>query len=99
MKILILGIDGYLGWPTALRMVKKDHRVFCIDNLSERTQLRKNKVISAFKINDIKKRITNLKKYQKNIPVFFEASVTERTKLNHNFKNYLHFVLGLIEFV
>jgi UDP-sulfoquinovose synthase len=82
MKILILGIDGYLGWPTALRMIKKDHRVYGIDNLSKRTQLKKNKVISAFKINEIKKRITNLKKYQKNIPVFFEANVTERTKLN-----------------
>ena len=62
MKVLILGIDGYLGWSTSLRMIKKDHLVYGIDNLSKRSQLRKNKVISAFKINDIKKKNYKFKK-------------------------------------
>lgn len=82
MKVLILGIDGYLGWSTTLRMIKKDHQVYGMDDFSKRAQLRKNKVVSAFKVSNIKKRISNLKKFQKNIPMFFEGSVTDRTKLN-----------------
>ncbi len=32
MKILILGGDGYLGWPTALFFSKKKHDVIVVDN-------------------------------------------------------------------
>lgn len=32
MKILILGGDGYLGWPTALNFSKENHEVLIIDN-------------------------------------------------------------------
>ena len=28
MRVLILGIDGYLGWPTALRMIARGHQVY-----------------------------------------------------------------------
>ena len=36
MKILILGSDGYLGWPTAIHFSNLGHNVFAIDNLSKR---------------------------------------------------------------
>ncbi len=71
MRILILGIDGYLGWPTALRMIAKDHQVYGMDDFSKRLQLRKNNVTSAFKIKVMKQRISHLKKFQKNVPKFF----------------------------
>ena len=32
MKILILGGDGYLGWPTALFFSKNNHDVIVVDN-------------------------------------------------------------------
>ena len=32
MKILILGGDGYLGWPTALYFSARDHEVYILDN-------------------------------------------------------------------
>ena len=32
MRILILGTDGYLGWPTAMYLAKKGHDVIGIDN-------------------------------------------------------------------
>ena len=32
MKILILGGDGYLGWPTAMFFSKLGHKVTIIDN-------------------------------------------------------------------
>jgi len=82
MKILILGIDGYLGWATALRMINRGHKVFGMDDFSKRNQLHKEKVISAFKTKKMNQRISDLKKYQKNIPRFFEGSITDSLKLD-----------------
>jgi UDP-sulfoquinovose synthase len=36
MKILILGGDGYLGWPTAMRFSAKGHEVAVVDNFARR---------------------------------------------------------------
>jgi UDP-sulfoquinovose synthase len=36
MKILILGGDGYLGWPTAMHLSAKDHDVAVVDNYLRR---------------------------------------------------------------
>ena len=36
MKVLILGADGYLGWPTTMHFANEGHDVYAIDNLSKR---------------------------------------------------------------
>jgi UDP-sulfoquinovose synthase len=36
MRILILGGDGYLGWPTSLRFSARGHDVAIVDNLARR---------------------------------------------------------------
>ena len=36
MRVLILGGDGYLGWPTAMRFSGKGHEVAVVDNLARR---------------------------------------------------------------
>ena len=36
MRILILGGDGYLGWPTAMHFAAKGHDVWVIDNYLRR---------------------------------------------------------------
>ncbi|MDX6638887.1 MAG: UDP-sulfoquinovose synthase [Solirubrobacterales bacterium] len=36
MRILILGGDGYLGWPTAMRFSSRGHEVAVVDNFSRR---------------------------------------------------------------
>lgn len=36
MKVLILGGDGFCGWPTALHLSFHGHDVFIVDNLSRR---------------------------------------------------------------
>src|SRR5690242_14038141 len=36
MKILILGGDGYLGWPTAMYLSGKGHQVAVLDNFAKR---------------------------------------------------------------
>jgi UDP-sulfoquinovose synthase len=37
MRVLILGGDGYLGWPTAMSFANKGHEVRVIDNYLRRT--------------------------------------------------------------
>jgi UDP-sulfoquinovose synthase len=36
MRVLILGGDGYLGWPTAMRFSERGHEVSVVDNFSRR---------------------------------------------------------------
>jgi len=36
MRILILGGDGYLGWPTAMYLSRKGHEVWVVDNYLRR---------------------------------------------------------------
>lgn len=36
MRIMVLGADGYLGWPTCMYLSKKGHDVFAIDNYVKR---------------------------------------------------------------
>jgi UDP-sulfoquinovose synthase len=36
MRVLILGGDGYLGWPTAMHFASRGHDVFAVDNYLRR---------------------------------------------------------------
>src|SRR5207248_3039097 len=36
MRILILGGDGYLGWPTAMYLSRRGHTVGVLDNFAQR---------------------------------------------------------------
>jgi UDP-sulfoquinovose synthase len=37
MRIIILGGDGYLGWPTAMHLARRGHEVLAVDNYLRRT--------------------------------------------------------------
>jgi len=37
VRILVLGGDGYLGWPTALHLSDRDHEVAVLDNFARRS--------------------------------------------------------------
>lgn len=37
MRVLILGGDGYLGWPTAMHLAARGHEVLVVDNYLRRT--------------------------------------------------------------
>ena len=36
MKIIVLGGDGFCGWPTSLRLAASGYEILIIDNLSRR---------------------------------------------------------------
>ena len=41
MKVLILGIDGYIGWPLALHLKKLGHEVSGVDSMLRRHRVEK----------------------------------------------------------
>ena len=40
MKIMILGADGYLGWPTSVDLSSKNHKLLLIDNFMKKNLLK-----------------------------------------------------------
>lgn len=57
MKILILGIDGYIGFPLAMRLINGRNEVFGVDNFYTRKRVKKVNSDSVIKINSMEKRI------------------------------------------
>jgi UDP-sulfoquinovose synthase len=52
MRILILGGDGYLGWPTAMRFSSRGHDVHVVDNYLRRRAASENGTDSLVPIAD-----------------------------------------------
>lgn len=59
MKILLTGIDGYVGWPLALRLAKKlpEAKIVGVDHLGRRAWVRKSRSTSALPIQNMQVRI------------------------------------------
>ena len=53
MTVLLTGADGYLGWPTALRLSERlDERIVCVDDFSRRDWVAESGSVSATRIED-----------------------------------------------
>jgi len=57
MKVLILGGDGYLGWPTAMHLTSKNHDVAVVDNYLRRRLCREENVEPLFEVPNLHERI------------------------------------------
>jgi UDP-sulfoquinovose synthase len=57
MRVLILGGDGYLGWPTALRFSARGHEVAIVDNFSRRRWVGESGGDSLTPIADLEPRL------------------------------------------
>jgi len=57
MTVLLTGADGYLGWPTALRLADRlDERIVCVDNFARRDWVAESGSVSATQIDDPQER-------------------------------------------
>jgi len=53
MTVLVTGADGYVGWPTALRLARRlDERVVGVDNLARRDWVEDAGSVSAVPVDD-----------------------------------------------
>ncbi|MGO8906508.1 MAG: NAD-dependent epimerase/dehydratase family protein [Solirubrobacteraceae bacterium] len=57
MRVLVLGGDGYLGWPTALHFSARGHEVVVVDNLARRRWHRERATASLTPIASLPDRI------------------------------------------
>jgi UDP-sulfoquinovose synthase len=56
MKVLVLGGDGYLGWPTAMHLSKAGHEVMAVDNYLRRRLCREESVEPLFEVPELRTR-------------------------------------------
>jgi len=76
MKILICGMDGYIGWALAQHQLALGNKVCGIDNFSRRKNVEEMDSWSALPILPMEERIKNLKKEYGEKISFFEGDLT-----------------------
>ena len=77
MKILILGMDGYIGWALALHQLEIGNEVCGIDNFSRRKHVEEVGSWSAVPILPMEKRLEVLKKKYGDKITFYEGDLTD----------------------
>tara|TARA_Y100001960_G_C14657267_1_gene818951 strand:+ start:149 stop:1294 length:1146 start_codon:yes stop_codon:yes gene_type:complete len=87
MKIMILGADGYLGWPMSANLSLTKHKLVMIDNYVKRSLFKKYGKTPLINYPKIDKRLKLLKKYNKNIK-FYNLDCTDSQKFSDLFKKY-----------
>ena len=84
MNVLIMGIDGYIGWSLAMHLAERGHTVAGIDNFSRRYNVETLGSTSAMPIKEMKERIAMFQTiYNKKIS-FYEADL-----LDYNFLKFV----------
>ena len=77
MRVLILGGDGYLGWPTAMHLSAKGHETVVADNYLRRTICKEQNVIPLYEVPDLTKRIAIWKQVSGREIISFIGDLTD----------------------
>jgi UDP-sulfoquinovose synthase len=77
MRVLILGGDGYLGWPTAMRFSARGHDVSVVDNFSRRRWHTQHSTDSLTPIGSLADRIEAWKEVSGNEIQTFVGSIED----------------------
>jgi UDP-sulfoquinovose synthase len=77
MRVLVLGGDGYLGWPTALHLSDKGHEVAVLDNFARRGYDAELGVESLVPIESLADRITAWKEVSGHTITSYEGDLLD----------------------
>jgi UDP-sulfoquinovose synthase len=77
VKVLVLGGDGFCGWPTALHLSARDHDVVIVDNLSRRNIDNELETSSLTPIRPIGERLRVWKEVSGKVIRFYNFDVAE----------------------
>ena len=77
MKVMIMGMDGYLGWPLAMHLSARGHRVTGIDNFSRRRNVEELKSHSATPIKTMAEKLISYQKVSGYKLTFHEGDLTK----------------------
>ena len=88
MKVLILGMDGYIGWSLALHQLEIGNTVCGIDNFSRRKNVEEVGSWSAIPVLPMKKRMEILKEEHGDKISFYEGDLVNAEFTNDVIKNF-----------
>ena len=57
MRFLVMGGDGYLGWPTAMHLSERGHEVAVVDNYLRRRLQKEEDVELLFEVPNLNERV------------------------------------------
>jgi UDP-sulfoquinovose synthase len=77
MKVLIAGMDGYLGWPLAMYLAGRGHQVSGVDNYARRRNVKEVGAWSAIPIKSMNTRLKALRKIHGKDIKFHEGDLTD----------------------
>ncbi|MCU1456125.1 MAG: NAD-dependent epimerase/dehydratase [Actinomycetia bacterium] len=77
MRILVLGGDGYLGWPTALHLSARNHDVGVVDNLVRRSYDTELGTSTLVPIADLDRRASRWQAVSGHTLSVFDADLTD----------------------
>jgi len=89
MKVLICGMDGYIGWSLALHQLAIGNEVFGIDNFVRRKNVEEVGSWSAIPILPMEKRYEKLKEEYGNKINFREGDLTNRDFINNVMSKFI----------
>lgn len=87
MKIMILGADGYMGWPTSIHLALRKHKLCLIDNYTKRKLMGKYKRKVLIKSYKLDKKIKYLHEFNKSIS-FHDIDCTNSKEIGGVFKKF-----------
>ena len=90
MNILLTGIDGYVGWPTALKLSKEFPyaRIVGVDSMGRRRWVQESGSISAIPVLKMEERILAAREFGFSNISFIEGNLTDRDFVNQLFAVY-----------
>ncbi|GGM66780.1 NAD-dependent dehydratase [Thermogymnomonas acidicola] len=77
MNVLILGVDGYIGWPLALRLLKRGHMVYGVDSFFTRRRVKEVHSDSVLPIEPFSIRNKKLHARMQKQVTFFRGDVSD----------------------
>jgi len=77
MKIVIAGMDGYLGWSLAMSLANRGHEVVGVDNFARRRNVEEVGAWSAIPIRSMDERLAVFEKMHGKEIEFYEGDLTD----------------------
>lgn len=88
MRVLVLGGDGYLGWPQALYLSQRGFEVAVFDNLARRHFDLKHGLDSLVPIQTMQKRINTWHELTGKTITHFNGDIVDYTALSHAMQTF-----------
>lgn len=87
MRVLILGGDGYLGWPTAMHLSSQGHDVTIVDNYLRRNIMREEDVEPLYRVSNLDERLRVWKSTSGRLIKKFIGDLTQWDFVSHVFRS------------